>query len=267
MFNNVYLKNLRDMRNNLIYWFAGLITLSFYLSFAYNSFEQNIGAFDELINSFPEELLHFLGAAGSLDMSTFAGFLNLEVFGVMGPIMLVIIGINTGTNIVAGELNNKTLELVMGTSIGKNNYLFQQILVMITRIVLISLFIWVSFTSFGRIFDLELDLINFASTIVHLSLLGLFFGCLSLFIGSFTGNKSKTLGISATIAILSHFINSISPLINSIEKFKYISIFHYYKTSEPIINGINISDVFITSSLCIILIGLSFFSYKYLDIN
>jgi ABC-2 type transport system permease protein len=267
MFYNVYLKNLKDMRNNLIYWFVGLITLSFYLSFAYSSFAQNIGAFDELINSFPEELLHFLGASDGLDMSTFGGFLNLEIFGVIGPIMLVVVGINTGTNIVAGELNNKTLELVMSTPIGKNNYLFQQILVMITRIILISLFIWFSFNLFGRIFNLELDLKNFSATIVHLSLLGLFFGCLSLFIGSLTGNKSKTLGISTTIAIISHFTNSISPLINSVEKLKYISIFHYYKTSEPIINGIDISDGFITSALCIILIALSFFSYKYLDLN
>ena len=78
------------------------------------------------------------GAKNGLDMSTFAGFLNLEIFGVMGPIMVIVVGINAGTHIVAGELNNKTLELVMSTPVGRNNYLFQQILVMITKIFFIS---------------------------------------------------------------------------------------------------------------------------------
>ena len=130
MFKNVYLKILRDMKNNLIYWAIGITILGFYISFAYNSFAENIEIFQELVSNFPEELVYFLGGSEGIDMSTFAGFLNLEIFGLMGPIMLTVVGINYGTHIVAGELNNKTLEIVMSTSIEKNKYLFQQILVL-----------------------------------------------------------------------------------------------------------------------------------------
>ena len=50
MFINVYLKNLRDLRNNLIYWFVGLLVLAFYLSFAYDSFSENLDSFNDLID-------------------------------------------------------------------------------------------------------------------------------------------------------------------------------------------------------------------------
>ena len=50
MFKNVYLKNLRDMKNNLIYWAIGITILGFYISFAYNSFAENIEIFQYKFN-------------------------------------------------------------------------------------------------------------------------------------------------------------------------------------------------------------------------
>ena len=225
MFKNVYLKNLRDMKNNLIYWTIGITILGFYISYAYSSFAEDIDTWNELLANFPEELMYFFGGSEGMDMSTFAGFLNLEIFGLMGPIMLIIVGINSGTHIVAGELNNKTLEMVMSTSIGKNKYLFQQILVMVTRIVIISIILWSNFFIFANLFNLELDLKNLTAIVFHLTLLSLSIASFSLLIGSITGNKSTTLGISAGIAVLSYFINSISPMIKSIENIKYFSFF------------------------------------------
>ena len=82
-----------------------------------------------------------------------------------------------------------------------------------------------NFFVFANLFDLELDLKNLTAIIFHLILLSLSIGSFSLLIGSITGNKSTTLGLSAGIAVLSYFINSISPMIKGIENLKYISIF------------------------------------------
>ena len=266
MFKNVYLKNLRDMKNNLIYWAIGITILGFYISYAYSSFAEDIDVWNELLANFPEELMYFFGGSEGMDMSTFAGFLNLEIFGLMGPIMLIIVGINSGTHIVAGELNNKTLEMVMSTSIGKNKYLFQQILVMVTRIVIISIILWSNFFIFANLFNLELDLKNLTAIVFHLTLLSLSIASFALLIGSITGNKSTTLGISAGIAVLSYFINSISPMIKGIENLKYISVFYYYKHSEPLINGVNLESVSVMLFISLLFIILSFVAFKYKDL-
>ena len=266
MFKNVYLKNLRDMKNNLIYWTIGITILGFYISYAYSSFAEDIDVWNELLANFPEELMYFFGGSEGMDMSTFAGFLNLEIFGLMGPIMLIIVGINSGTHIVAGELNNKTLEMVMSTSIGKNKYLFQQILVTVTRIVIISIILWSNFFIFANLFNLELNLKNLTAIVFHLTLLSLSIASFSLLIGSITGNKSTTLGLSAGIAVLSYFINSISPMIKSIENIKYLSIFYYYKHSEPLINGVNLESVSVMLFISLLFIILSFVAFKYKDL-
>ena len=266
MFKNVYLKNLRDMKKNLIYWTIGITILGFYISYAYSSFAGDIDTWNELLANFPEELMYFFGGSEGMDMSTFAGFLNLEIFGLMGPIMLIIVGINSGTHIVAGELNNKTLEMVMSTSIGKNKYLFQQILVMVTRIVIISIILWSNFFIFANLFNLELDLKNLTAIVFHLTLLSLSIASFSLLIGSITGNKSTTLGLSAAIAVLTYFINSISPMIKSIENIKYLSIFYYYKHSEPLINGVNLESVSVMLFVSLLFIILSFVAFKYKDL-
>ena len=266
MFKNVYLKNLRDMKKNLIYWTIGITILGFYISYAYSSFAEDIDTWNELLANFPEELMYFFGGTEGMDMSTFAGFLNLEIFGLMGPIMLIIVGINSGTHIVAGELNNKTLEMVMSTSIGKNKYLFQQILVMVTRIVIISIVLWSNFFIFANLFNLELNLKNLTAIVFHLTLLSLSIASFALLIGSITGNKSTTLGFSAGIAVLSYFINSISPMIKGIENLKYISVFYYYKHSEPLINGVNLESVSVMLFISLLFIILSFVAFKYKDL-
>ena len=61
MFKNVYLKNLRDMKNNLIYWTIGITILGFYISYAYSSFAEDIDTWNELLANFPEELMYFFG--------------------------------------------------------------------------------------------------------------------------------------------------------------------------------------------------------------
>ena len=181
--------------------------------------------------------------------------------------MLIIIGINSGTSIIAGELNNKTIEIIMSSSISRNSYLIQNIFVMFTKIFSVSLFIFISFIIFSYIFSLNLEGLKLLGTIIHLVLLSLVFGSLSLLIGSITGNKTKTLSISATIAILSHFMNAISPLIDVTKNMKYFSVFHYYKNSNPIVNGMDFFDVFIMSLLCIIFITISFITFKYKDLH
>ena len=45
-----------------------------------------------------------------------------------------------------------------------------------------------------------------------------------------------------------------------------ISVFHYYKNSNPIVNGADFFDIFIMLLLCIILMVLSFISFKYKDL-
>ena len=156
--------------------------------------------------------------------------------------------------------------MVMSTSIGKNKYLFQQILVMVTRIVIISIILWSNFFIFANLFNLELNLKNLTSIVFHLTLLSLSIASFSLLIGSITGNKSTTLGLSAGIAVLSYFINSISPMIKSIENIKYLSIFYYYKHSEPLINGVNLESVSVMLFVSLLFIILSFVAFKYKDL-
>ena len=121
----------------------------------------------------------------------------------------------------------------MSTSIGKNKYLFQQILVMITRIVIISMILGTNFFVFANLFDLELDLKNLTAIIFHLILLSLSIGSFSLLIGSITGNKSTTLGLSAGIAVLSYFINSLMSS-SFLLFFPITSDFHTYLMSSKI---------------------------------
>ena len=62
-------------------------------------------------------------------------------------------------------------------------------------------------------------------------------------------------------------MNAISPLIDVTKNMKYFSVFHYYKNSNPIVNGMDFFDVFIMSLLCIIFITISFITFKYKDLH
>ena len=193
--------------------------------------------FAQISDALPKALQQFIGGEGGLDWGSVEGFLNAQVFTILAPIMIMGIAINAGGKSTASEESTKSLDIVLSTPITRERFLIEKILSVIAKVAFVSILHFVAYYLLGILFSQEVSLIGLLSICLSLFLLGITFGMLAVMIGTLKGNPSQAIGISSGIALISYLIANIAPLVDSIDFTKYISLFHYYKASDPLKNG------------------------------
>jgi|TARA_B110000438_G_scaffold294700_1_gene336516 ABC-2 type transport system permease protein len=224
-----------EFRKAALYWTLGIFFLAAYIMFILS--EIPLDDFAQIADSFPKALQQFVGGEGGIDFGSVEGFLNAQIFTIMAPIMIIGVAINAGGKSTASEESIKSLDIVLSTPITRERFLIEKILSVITKVAFVSILHFVAYYLLGILFSQEVPFVGLLSICISLFLMGATFGMLGVMIGTLKGNPSQAIGISGGIALISYLIANIAPLVDSIDFTKYFSLFHYYKSGDPLKNG------------------------------
>jgi len=262
MLNNILLKTLRDSRNVLLYWAIGIFLLSIYIMFVIS--EIPLDQFQTLVDNLPDALGQFIGGSGGIDFSSVEGFLNAQIFTIMAPLIVIGIAISSGSKANAYEESIKSLDIILSTPISRERFIIEKILSMIIKVIFICSIHWISYVLSTFIFGLDMSFKNLAILCFQLGLMSITFGLISILIGTITGSTSKSIAITSSLGVASYLIASIAQLVDSIEFTKFFSLFHYYKDSDPLMNGFHQWhwSIFIISSIILTLTSIRFFKKR-----
>ena len=111
MFANVFLKTLRDLRRGLLGWSIALVLLVAVMAALWPSI-RDIPDLDELLASYPAVMRELFDVEA---ISTGAGFLNAELFSILLPALFIVFAVGRGAQLVAGEEEVGTLEVLLAT--------------------------------------------------------------------------------------------------------------------------------------------------------
>tara|TARA_Y100000996_G_scaffold305558_1_gene242579 strand:- start:141 stop:854 length:714 start_codon:yes stop_codon:yes gene_type:complete len=215
----------------------------------------------------PEPLMSFIGGEGGLNLTTVEGILNTDMFTVFAPLISIGFSIYYGFNSTFKEEEKKYIDIVLSTSISRESFLFQKIFSMIIKNLIIAYSLFLSILISTFFFDLTIIIWNISSICFYLFLLSTVFGVLTVFISTILKKSSFIYGIPSAVAILSYIIYSIEPLLDSFKEIKYVSLFYFYKGSDPLINGFHNWHWIIFVMVSIIFTTLSLYFWNLRDID
>jgi ABC-2 type transport system permease protein len=87
--------------------------------------------------------------------------------------------------------------------------------------------------------DINLKLSQLTSATFNFFLLALNFGALAFFIGSATGSRGLSIGLSTAFAVISFLINGFYRLVDQLDTIKEFSPFYHYSNQNALIEGID----------------------------
>ncbi|MDH3307387.1 MAG: ABC transporter permease [Acidimicrobiia bacterium] len=225
---------------------------------------------DETMLSFadqiPDALYAFVGA-GSGNMSTAAGFYEVETFGLMAPIAVMVVAVAIGSRGLAGEERNRTMGLLLANPITRSKVVLEKAVAM----TLYSLV--VGFATFAGVWlgallgGLDLAVANIAAVSLLATLLGLGFGALALALSAATGRVKVAVYTTVGIALAFHIINSIAILNDTVAGIARWTPFEYYLTSNPLSNGMNWGHGAILAAIPVVFIALAVFLFQRRDLR
>ena len=231
-----------------------LMIVGIYPSFANNP------AFSEIIKSYPKEVLSLLAGSSGVNMMSPEGFISMEFLQLWGMIIIAGFAMATATAIVAREIDNHTMDIMLAQPLDRVEYLTAKLaadLTMIFGLVAVTIgSIWVG----TKLFDFKLDIHGILAVSVPFACLIIMIECYSLFLGTIM-ERGKAISVAIAILLVSHLWNALGDFNKTIEGMRWVSFMYYYNPAEalktgeipwgPVLLFIGVAVVFLTAAVVV----------------
>ena len=267
MFKQIWRKTLFDQKISLLIWIISLMAMSLLVMFMFPAISEQGDAMDQMMAAFPTEMIELFYGGAVESVTSPIGWLNVELYGLLIPFALIIYGIGNGTYAIAGEEKNKTLELLVTSPISRIRLALEKYFALILGMLAILLSLTAFMSIFNGFFELDVKPITFFVGGVEVFTLALFYTSIGFALGTATGNRGLSMGITYAITIFSYLWNGFGGLIESIENTTNLSPFYHYSGLESQGSGVNLVEVIVVFLLSISFVMISIAIFNKRDIG
>jgi ABC-2 type transport system permease protein len=222
--------------------------------------EQMLTAFDD----FPEALLAVFGGG---DMSTPEGWYQLETFGMMAPIAVMVVTVAIGARALAGEEARGTMGMLLSNPISRSTVVLEKTVAMALSGFIVGFSIFAGVAIGSMLGGLGMSVANIAATSILVTLLGVAFGALALALSAGVGRVKVAVFVPIGAALAFHVVASFLPLSDSLAGYAKWSPFYYYLSSDPLMNGMPWGHAAVLAVLSTVLIGIAVLLFDRRDLR
>jgi ABC-2 type transport system permease protein len=258
---NVFTKTLWDQRRSLLAWVIGVAAATAMYAAFYPSIRNPEMA--AALENYPQAVIQ---AFGLQDMVSPEGYLQSTVFGIIGPILIILFAVGTGARAIAGDEEAGTLDLLLAYPITRTQVLLQRFAALVTALLIIGVAVLAVLFAIAGSAELDIPVVRMAAMILHLVLLGVCFGSLALAMGATLGRRGLALAVTGVAAILTYFANTLAPQVDSLAWLRRLSPFYYYSGGQPLRNGLQVGDAGILLVVVAILVAMGVFAFNRRDV-
>ena len=218
----------------------------------------------DMTAGFPEALL---AAFGGGDVTTPEGWYQLETFGLMAPIALMVVTIAVGARALAGEEEHRTMGLLLANPIKRSKVVIEKAWAMMVCAITVGFATFAGVVTGSLLGGLGMDMGNIAATCLLATLLGLVFGALALALSAAMGRGKVAVFGSIGTATVFYLAASLLPLSESMAGYAKWSPYYYYLSSDPLLTGMDWGHGAILAGLTLGLVVLSVVLFQRRDLR
>lgn len=233
-------KSLRDQRRSMIGWAIGLAGVALMYAAVYPSIKASAADLNAYVEKLPDAVKSLIGGE---DYTSPAGYLRSEFFSTMGPLLLLIFAIGSGARAVAGEEENRTLDLLLSTPVRRRAVLQDKAVAIVVTALVLGVTAFAAVAAFGPLFDLSLPSADLAAACLMLVLLGLTFGAIALAVGAATGRRVLANSAAGGFAVVAFIVNALAPSVSWLEPVRPLSPIRWYMEPDPLLTGLHPANV------------------------
>lgn len=237
MLSNVFVKTLRDLRRGFAWWSLGLVGMVALMAGVYPSIRQ-APALDRLVKAYPAALKAFVGFGGEIDYSSAAGFLGIELFSLVVPLLLLVAAIGSGARSIAGEEENGTLEILLAAPLSRRRLVLEKQLALTVELVALGGVLLLSLWVGARAAGMAIGVGRLAAGTSSAVLLALAYGSLAVLVSAATGKRALTTATVSAAAVAAYLVSSLAQIVGALGPVKVVSPFYHYSAGDPLRNGL-----------------------------
>ena len=211
--------------------------------------------FNDLVKNYPDVLKSLFGIEGG-DITSGAGYLDVELFSLMLPLLVLVLAIGSGAQTLAGEEDAGRLELVLSYPVRRRDAVLEKGAAVACEILAVCVVVFITILAFDALVGLDLSASKLGAAVVSLAALGLLYGWLALAVGAVIPSRALAIGIPAGAAAAAYLVNGLHGLAGWLDPFRFLSPF-WLVGSSPLQKGADAWGVFavVLTAVVVLLAG------------
>jgi len=238
MLHSVFGAAMWSRRRSLAWWIGGCFVYLLFLGSAFPTLQDNAADFERMLDSYPEALRAMFNMVEGVSLSTGPGFLHMELFSFVLPLLLMVFAIGFGARAIAGEEEEGTLDLLLSGPITRRRVLAEQFAAMAAATFLLGLVMFAAILASGAAFGMGLVPGRLAAATFTAVLIALVFGALALAVGSITGGRAVAIAVAGATALAAYLVFSLADVVSWLGTVQKASPWYYYAESAPLLRGL-----------------------------
>lgn len=237
---------LGQQRRSLVAWSIAVAAATLlYVSFWPSMDGMDI---DAMVESLPQGMVDALGYDR---IGTGAGYLSTTVYGLFGPILLMVFATIKGATFIAGDEEAGTLELELTAPVPRRSLYLGRLGALWALLACLAAVITVLCAALSGPLDMGIDLGNLVGASLGLFLLAAMVGTVATAAGAVTGRKAIAAGVGAFVGAGSFMLDAIGSAAGA-TWMTAISPFSWYLGGDPIENGPDVSGLVQLAALAVL---------------
>jgi ABC-2 type transport system permease protein len=225
---------------------AGLAAFALFAAWAYGAM---LGGDDDsdLFDDLPAAFEGLIGASGGT-----GNYVAAEMFGLLAPVLILVVAISGAAAALAGEEDARTAELLLTQPIERRSVVVTKSGVLVFHILVVAAFYLVGMALGQALFGFDLTYGGIAVSAVQLVALALAFGMFTLAVADATGSKPAAIAAGTVLAVLSNLVAGLFPLVDDLEGFAKLSPWYYFNGSNPLAGTLDVGHLAVLLAIAVV---------------
>jgi ABC-2 type transport system permease protein len=221
---------LRRLRGQVIGWGIGLALYGIMMAAFYDTI-QGIEFLDDLLASYPPELMAFFGDIANIGTPT--GYLDTYYFVYM-PVIIGIFSISVGAGLLAGDEERGILDMVMAQPISRTALFIGRLIGYLAATALILVISWLSWAIPAPNTGLDLTPVQFLIPFLPLFAILLLFGSLALLFSMLLPSVRLAGFLTGALLVANWLLLGLANINESLGRLVRFTPLHFYQGGKAI---------------------------------
>ncbi len=259
----VLTSSLRRERRGLAVWAVGVAAVAVLYSAAYITVRSDPALAEVKARS----LGRFGEAIGMNDLTSPAGYLDATIFGLLGPLLLIMFAIITAGRAIAGDDEQGTLDLYLAQPVSRTRYLVERTAAIVVQVMVLAAVVGAAVIGVVVAANLAVPVPRLVLATVGLALLALDVGAVAILVGTLTGRRAVAVGAASAFALAAYLTHVFAQMISGLHGMRVVSPFWWYVGHHPSAVGLGAWQVLALAGVAVVLFALAVPAFSRRDVG